>query len=179
MTSSQDLRELHAGRPGGVLGGGPSLPGDLERLPEGCILISVNQHALRLVTADYLVFLDDPRRSLEVQDVLREFQGVQVSRRRGWGNVQLGGECPRWLGQYSGHVAAWLADWLGCDPVLLCGMDLYQGKDEYFYRPGQHRRRPGLEEALKGWKKLKDVTPHPERMRAVSGPLVEVFGRWK
>jgi hypothetical protein len=178
MTSIQDLQNIYAGKPGAVLGGGPSLPGDVERLPEGCVLISVNQHALRLVQADYLVFLDDPLKSLEVQDVLREFQGVKVSRCSGWGNVQIGGECPRWNGQYSGHVAAWLADWMGCDPILLCGMDLYQGKDDYFYRPGRHRRGPSLERALRGWKKLKDGTPHPERMRAISGPLVGVFEGW-
>ncbi len=86
-----------------------------------------------------------------------------------------------WTGFYSSNTAAWFACWMGCDPVILCGMDLYQGERAYFHEyedkpqfhyPLEHHLQPWIEEAksrLPGW----------ERVRAMSGPLVNVFGAYQ
>jgi hypothetical protein len=179
MISISDLQDIHAGRPAAVLGGGPSLPEDLKQIPTGCVLISVNQHALQLVKADYLVFLDDPLTEPDLLEAIRAFEGIKVSRRREWADVELGPPvAKRRMGQYTGHVAALFAEWLGCDPLLLLGMDCYQGGQIYFYqRPRWRQRRLTMAKALGGWKQVKKDSLHPERIKAVSGPLVDVFGK--
>lgn len=178
MISIHDLRDKHTGRPAAVLGGGPSLPADLERVPAGSVLIGVNQHALRLVKTDYLVFLDDPMRFPILRTAVESFDGIRVTRRKGWGDVDLQGEFRIWMGQLSGHLGAWFAYWLGCAPILLCGMDCYQGEQKYFY--GDQRSGTGFHAQLltnlNGWREVQRMCPHSERFRAVSGPLVEIFG---
>ena len=91
-------------------------------------------------------------------------------------------DAPMWTGHYSSCTATWLALYMGCNPVILCGMDLYQGKQKYFYKtdkdspvfhmPLDHHLRPWVEEA-------RARLPHPERVRAASGPLVDVFGKYE
>jgi hypothetical protein len=87
-----------------------------------------------------------------------------------------------WTGFYSSNTAAWFALWLGCDPVILCGMDCYQGEQVYchpytgdaptFHYPLEHHLRPWVEDA-------RNLCPNPKRLRAVSGPLVQVFGQYQ
>jgi hypothetical protein len=178
MVSIHDLKDVYAGRPGAVLGGGPSLPEDLSHVPAWAVLISVNQHALLISRADYLVFMDVPHplRHAELYDAVKEFAGVKVSPQRDWSDVDLQGQRRIALGDYSGHLATWLALWMGCEPVILAGMDCYQGDEAYYYkRPRPRKPKPTLKQALRGWMRVKEW-PGAERIRAVSGPLVEVFG---
>jgi hypothetical protein len=91
-------------------------------------------------------------------------------------------DVPAWTGFYSSNTAAWFALFMGCDPVILCGMDCYQGKEVYFHStkrdcpafhyPLEHHLRPWIEEG-------RNLLPHPERLRAMSGPLVNVFGAYQ
>ncbi len=87
-----------------------------------------------------------------------------------------------WTGFYSSNTAAWFALWLGCNPVILCGMDCYQGERKYFHPydhsapsfdyPLEFHLRPWIEEGrarLPGW----------QRVKAASGPLVGVFGAYE
>ena len=62
MISVLNLKDSHTGQPAAILGGGPSLPLDLKRIPAGALLFSVNNHALQLTRADYLVFRDSPEK---------------------------------------------------------------------------------------------------------------------
>jgi hypothetical protein len=86
-----------------------------------------------------------------------------------------------WIGHYSSNLAAWLGLWMSCNPVILCGMDCYQGEKKYFYEtsrdapvfhyPLEMHVRPWIEEAAA-------MCPRATRLRAMSGPLVEVFGAY-
>ncbi len=161
-----------------VLGGGPSLPADLFRLPKDCVLISVNDHALNFCKPEYLVHLDsDLENAPALKAALEIFDGTIVSPFENSGVVLPKGEW--WDGGFSSTMATWFALWSGFDPVILCGMDLYQGTEKYchpregFYHPVFDYP---VENHLKAWRLAFDHCPHPERIRAMSGPLVDVFG---
>lgn len=174
-----DLRNLYQGKPAAILGGGPSLPEDMKKLPKDCILIAVNYHAMKICKPDFMVYNDFPESDPILFEAVESFPGTRVSSHPSSDvvfNVQV------WTGFYSSNTAAWFALWLGCDPVILCGHDLYQGERKYFHDyqhdvpcfhyPLDHHLRPWIEEC-------RASCINPERLRAASGPLVELFGMYK
>jgi hypothetical protein len=168
------LKNKHAGRPGVVMGGGPSLGKDLAKVPKEALRIAVNHHGLKDGNADYTVFLDDVA-SLRISlEELHARGGILVSRHPD-SDVDLGGP-DWWQARFSGQLACWFACWIGCDPVLLCGMNLYRNPPPTVEEAKNLAYQAPLEEHLKDWKFAFKKCPHPERIRAVSGPLVGVFG---
>lgn len=203
MIKLADLKDTHKDHPALILGGGPSLLPDLDslrgtlishdypldypalRLSDGPVLIAVNEHPffVGITEPDYLVFMDDPLHNPLLYQVVKDFQGVKVTHDLRYTDVHMGG-VDYWNGPGSGIVACWLGLWLGCDPVVLCGFDLYQGKEKYCHRDGLYAERPvfniPLDEHLKRWKAGFRRCPEMiVRVRAVSGPLVDVFGEAK
>lgn len=160
-----------------VLGGGPSLPGDLARVPQGAVLIAVNHHALRLCEPEYLVYMDDPAKVPELAAALLHFRGLRINPKTERSDIALPkGEL--WDGGFSSTLATWFALWMGFERVVLCGMDLYQGERKYFYERDFYHPvfDAPLENHLRAWRLAFKHCPHPERIRAMSGPLTEVFG---
>ena len=176
-----ELKDTRINQPAAILGGGPSLPQDLKRIPAGALLFSVNNHALQLTRADYLVFRDSPEKFPALLQAVREFEGTRVSQLKRWTDIDLEG-VQWWDAPFSSSLATWMACWMGCNPILLAGMDLYQGKEKYFYdRIGFHLTASQVAPAgpqLRAWEKGKIYCPHAENIHALSGPLVEVFGGW-
>jgi hypothetical protein len=173
-----EMKDLYKGRPAAVLGGGPSLPGDIARLPADCVMIAVNYHAFQLVKPDYMVYNDAPDSDPVLDEAVRQHQVMLVSPHES-SDVKF--DVPVWTGFYSSNTAAWFALWLGCDPVILCGMDCYQGPRVYFHDyshdapsfhyPLDHHIRPWVEEG-------RNLLPHVERVRVMSGPLAPIFGAY-
>lgn len=174
-----ELKDRWRGRPAAVLGGGPSLPGDMARLPDGCVLIAVNYHALRLCQPDVMVYNDSPDTTPEMEvavEMAPQLGILKVSQDQASSDVAF--DVPVWTGYYSSNTAAWLALWLGCEPVILCGMDCYQGERVYFHEytidvpsfhyPLDFHTRIWIEEGRK-------LLPNVERLRVMSGPLQQVF----
>jgi len=182
MIDIQDLKEKFAGRPAAVLGGGPSLPGDLKRLPKDAILISVNNHALYFCEPDYLVFMDipNPQEFPELAQAVERFDGFRVSQTP-LSDIYVK-SVKYWDGGFSSTLATWFALYIGCDPVILCGMDCYQGEVKYAH-PRPDFYHPALDAPLinhlNAWKPALENCPHPERIKAMSGPLVEIFGKYE
>jgi len=177
MSELQDL--LHK-TPAAVLGGGPSLLTDMEKLPPGCILIAVNEHAERICKPDFIVFKDLPENHPELLNVLNTTKAVKVSENAAHSDVEI--DCPIWSYCYSSTFAAWFGLHLGCNPVILCGMDCYQGKQPYFHEWDQPVPAMGmmLDDHLRPWKEEGvNKLPHLERLKVMSGPLVGVFGQYK
>ena len=86
-------------------------------------------------------------------------------------------DVPVWTGFYSSNTAAWFAGWMGCDPIILCGMDCYQGEKKYFHP--SDREAPSfhypLDDHIRPWiEDGRKLIPHVERVRAMSGPLTSV-----
>ena len=173
-------QERYAGHPAAVLGGGPSLPADMAKLPPGCLLIAVNNHAFRICEPDFMVYNDRPEDFPDLGAAIFACAGkvVRVSPDP-TGDVLF--DVDVWTGFYSSNLATWFACWMGCDPVILCGMDCYQGDVKYFHEykdephlhyESDHYIRPWIEEAH-------NRCLHPERIRAMSGPLVGLFGQYE
>jgi hypothetical protein len=175
-----ELQDIHRGIPAAVLGGGPSLPGDMKKLPAGCLLIAVNEHASQICNPDYLVFNDNPDNHEELLAVIRATKAIRVSEHQDFSDVEM--DQHPWSYCYSSTMATWLACWMGCEPVILCGMDCYQGDQVYFHPhvgkvPAQNF---GLDFHLRPWiEEGKNKLPHVERVKVMSGPLVGVFGQYK
>jgi hypothetical protein len=173
------LRDRYTYRPAAVLGGGPSLPADIRRLPKNCLLIAVNYHAFYHCQPDYMVYNDSPDTDPLMAVEVEKHRTVLVSPEPTSDIIFDVDEI--WTGFYSSNTATWFALWLGCNPVILCGMDLYQGTEIYCHPserdvPAYHysmdmHLRPWVEDA-------RNSVPHPERIRAMSGPLVNVFGKY-
>lgn len=178
-----EMRNRHKGRPAAILGGGPSLPEDMKRLPDGCLMIAVNYHAFYHCAPEnppmYMVFNDAPETNPLQVKAVREHKAIHVSPEP---TTDVIFDVPEvWTGHFSSNTATWFALWLGCDPVILCGHDLYQGAvkhcppstyhSEVFEFPLDFYMRPWVEEC-------RGSVPNPERIRAMSGPLVDVFGAY-
>jgi hypothetical protein len=123
--------------------------------------------------------MDNPGDHPELASAVAGFKGLMVSQLAGQGDVDLSG-IPYWDGGFSASLATWLACYLECDPVLLCGMDCYQGEQKYFYpndfcHPAQNYP---LENHLEAWRPALRYCPSSWRIKAVSGPLMEIFGKW-
>ncbi len=172
-----DYKDRYVGRTAAVLGGGPSLPGDVARLPKGCLLIAVNYHAFQLAGCepDFMVYNDYPESDPILAKAVRESKAIRVSPHPST-DVQF--DVDVWTGFYSSNTAAWFALWIGCNPVILCGMDCYQGERVYFHEythdsPAFHYP---LDDQLRPWKEDgKNRLPHLWRLRVMSGPLTSVF----
>jgi len=170
----------YAGYPAAVLGGGPSLPADLKRVPKDAILIAVNYHAFYYCQPLFSVYNDTPETNPLQVKVVREHTAILVSPEPS-SDVEF--DVPNvWTGFFSSNTAAWFALWMGCNPVILCGMDCYQGPVKHcppstyhspmFDYPLDFYYRPWAEDC-------RNSVPHPERLRAMSGPLMELFGAYQ
>lgn len=179
MIAMSMMKDHYKGRPAAVLGGGPSLPEDMKKLPEGCILIAVNHHALQLCKPRFIVYNDQPESDPLLMEAISDKSIIKVSPEP---TSDIKFDLDVWTGFYSSNTAAWFALWMGCEPVILCGMDLYQGEQKYFHPttmdvpcfhyPLADHIRPWVEEG-------KNLLPHVDRLRVMSGPLTNVFQRYE
>lgn len=171
------MKDFYAGVPAAILGGGPSLPEDIKRLPKDCLMIAVNYHAFyHCEFVDFMVYNDVPSTNPLMEKAVAEHRAVHVSPEP---TSDILFDVPNvWTGHFSSNTATWFALWMGCDPVILCGMDCYQGAVKHcapsdyhsamFDMPLDFYTRPWSEDC-------KNSVPHPERIRAMSGPLAEIF----
>lgn len=179
-----ELKDAFCGKPAAVLGGGPSLPDDIKRLPKDAIMIAVNYHGFYHCPPDhqpmFMVYNDAPETNPLQLQAVREHRAIHVSPEP---STDIVFDVPDvWTGFYSSNTAAWFALYIGCDPVILCGMDCYQGPVKHcppsdyhsslFDRELDFHIRPWVEDC-------KHSVPHPERLRAMSGPLTTVFEPYK
>lgn len=179
MMKLSEMRNRYCGNAAAVLGGGPSLVEDIKHLPAGCLMIAVNYHGLyHCDHIDFMVYNDAPETNPLQEHAVRAHRTVHVSPEPS-SDVLFDVEV--WTGHFSSNTAAWFALWLGCDPVILCGMDCYQGPVKHcppstyhspvFDNPLDFFTRPWTEEG-------KHKLPHVERVKAMSGPLMDVFGAY-
>jgi hypothetical protein len=178
-----DMQNRHAGKPAAILGGGPSVEKDMMSLRSQCVNFAINDHVFHIgVLPDYMVFMDDPSIKPELLRIAENGfpSGLRVTELLAYTDVDLRG-VPR-PDARSGIFATWMALWFGCDPILLCGMDLYTHGSRYCHdRDDFMGHKPiydePLEEHLRGWRKLCNYRGW-HRIHAISGPLVSIFGSY-
>jgi hypothetical protein len=150
------------------------------------LLVAVNYHAFELCEPDFVVYNDHPENDARMVELIKTLnhgdtentkKTIKVSSEPS-SDVEFDVEV--WTGFYSSNTATWFALWCGCDPVILCGMDCYQGEKKYCHeyedKPHYHY---GLEFHMRPWiEEGRNKLPHVERVKVMSGPLVGVFGAY-
>lgn len=177
MESYAVLKDRHKGRPAVILGAGPSLPGQLHLIPEGAVKFAINERPSTLLRCDYIVFYDD-----NTMPLVEGFPEPKVSPFKKMADYLL--DNTAWMGGSSSTVATFVACLAGCSPVVLMGMDLYQGDREYFDDPpGRKFRSSASSRPLKGhmdmWQQALGMCPNSGVIKAAGGPLVEIFGQYQ
>lgn len=152
------------GKPAVIIGGGMSRSRQVERCPPPgeAIYISANHHGAELWPCDYIVCLD------MIEPKLRTY-GVPLVCPRTFADVRMIHQ----PANQSGMVGAYLAWVLGCSPILLCGMDLFQGGtyESNPKAPSSGLRVP-LPSHVERWGKLGARCVGAD-IRSMGGPLVD------
>ena len=125
ILSSNHLINKHVGEPIIVMGAGKSLPFAMEKaLAEypDAILISCNHRAMRDYKADYAVCFDKetPERIRKIDPDIPIISHFPTK-----GTTYLSSQLFDIIN--SGVMGVWLAKILGGYPIILCGLDFYQG----------------------------------------------------
>jgi len=182
--SAETLKKKHLGLPALILGGGPTLPIDVNKSPPESLKIAVNHHAYFCgIDADYMVFCDRRWIQPDLNEAVQQFQGVKISIYQGQSHYALPDDA--WYNGTSATLAVWLACYMGCDPVLLCGFNCYQGSRVYCHddakKPSdiKHLVNAPLQNHLDVWGPAISRCPNSQAIRAVSGPLITIFGSWQ
>jgi hypothetical protein len=180
----RELVHVHHGRPAVVLGGGASSHATLDAVPDpdSTIYISANDHGAKALRARgiaserlaYTVCLDkiEQRCRRELWDDGRQGAewGVPVISKNMWADFRiLDAPAP-----FTGQVAAWLARLMGCDPIILGGMDCYSGPT-YWHAPKAKSsgKTAPVKFHVQLWRKLAQT--HPANYQAIAGELARVF----
>lgn len=162
----------YAGRPVVAMGGGMSLPEHAERCPSGSIWLSANEHGALLRQVDYVVSACNPEEKLKAL-------GLPIIGRRHWSDYRV----PDWdewkMGSNSGMAAAYVAWALGGHPVILAGMDCYQGGGTYFHDPKAKSSglRTSLDSYLERWGRVASIMSGAV-IRTCGGPTLSLFRPW-
>ena len=156
-----ELIMAHKGKRICVMGGGPTLASDLQRV-DADVWISVNEHGAKLRPADYVVAMDNTHTRLgtHMERHLRQFTQAPVIGPWHWNDFQM----MKWPLQpkfmLSGVIASWVASMMGGHPVILAGFDCYGGQGSSIT---QHR----------------EFVPHVMgEVRVVSGPLLQFYPQY-
>lgn len=152
------------------MGGGPTLLSDLRtvrpRVDATGVWIGVNQHAM-LLNLDYIVFQDR-----EIAPILQGNHVPLVTHHKDLADI-WSGICPDF--GFSGGTAVWVADYLGCSEIIICGVDDYTQPRRYWHSaPGFRGLEMGVT-ASNAWQKVRDYMERPEIVSVASGPAQKVF----
>jgi hypothetical protein len=159
MRSFGELAMRHRGARICVMGGGPKLAPDIEKVTAD-VWISTNEHGAKLRPVDYVVAMDNLHTKLQVsmKKHIRPHTDAPILGPWHWNDWQI----TRWPGlpnmPLSGVIATWVAYILGAHPVILAGFDCYGGR-----KVGQHR----------------EMAPNiAAEVRVVSGPLIGLYRQY-
>lgn len=124
-----DVALSHAGQTIVVMGGGPSLPEAMRQVRRPDVLISANEHGAMLGPVDYIVSVDHTHQRLKMpmREVLAQYPARTISPCL-WADYRI----PDYRSRgNAGMNAMWVAWVLGAWPLVVAGIDCYQGATYY------------------------------------------------
>lgn len=140
----------HAGTPAVIIGGGPTRTAGISRAPtqDSAIYISANAHGLEHWQCRYALCLD------MIEHKLRPYP-VPIASTRRFGEIRI----YEARAHQSGMMAIYLAWAFGCSPILITGMDCYEGGAVYEEQPRAKSSSTSLSLTahLRHWQKLAAV----------------------
>lgn len=162
-----DLVWKHKGQPAVIVGGAPSRLTDQQFCPKNAVFLSANDHGYRQVMCDYGACCEDLEGPMRLHK-------VPVISRQIWADYRVFDKpIPN-----SAILAAFAAWVMGCAPIVITGVECYQGKT---YPDDPKLKTSGHNVPLKGhllrWARLSNMAPGSQ-IRAVSGPLLDIFQRY-
>ena len=158
-----------------VLGGSISLPDDLLKLKNNCLLMSVNHHALNYAKCDFIVFMDDVEKQKRLEEALEKTDATKIafynSKYTDYFSVYQSPNFPT-----SGHFAAWVASYITTGTIYLCGFSLYNINEPLNIGDDDKMGWGGPSEDVKvtQWKETFDLCVN-KKFKAISGPLTEIL----
>jgi len=184
------LLDKGCGRMAVIVGGGPSAPSDLKKIPgiAQALIISANDHAFKLGLKPEYIWCKDHRRITRgymlagrrpeyMEPDMRKY-GVPIAGPSYWCDYRAA----EWaMPQFnSGQQALAFAVLLGCAPIVPIGMDCFQeGKPTYFHGTDSGNVSLGRREGY--WnsriQKLRWQLPEAP-IRGISGLVAHHFGRY-
>lgn len=177
------------GRMAIIVGGGPSAPSDLKRIPDSAsaLIISANNHAFKLkLQPKYIWCKDHIRitpgylargRAREYMEAELRKYGVPIVGPNFWCDYRA----IDWqLTQFnSGQQALAFAMLLGCAPIIPVGMDCFLG-DTYFHERDAANISRGRKKGywVSRLNKLRMALPGAP-IRGISGLTADIFGEYR
>ena len=158
LHSFGELVMRHKGQRICVMGGGPNLASDIERV-DADIWVSANQHGAKLRPVDYVVAMDNLHtvHKVPMKGIIREFTDAPIIGPWHWCDYGITTYplAPRLL--FTGVIAQWVAYLMGAHPIIMAGYDCYGGTHR---TRSQHKEYAGF---IKG------------EVRVASGTLLGVW----
>lgn len=113
------------------MGGAPSLPEALKHCPEDAVYISANQHGAMLRKVDYIFYTDRVHQTTNapMRLILKKYGAPLVGPQPDADYVMVSD-----IEANSGIRAILFAGLLGCDPIIVTGIEMYQGQT-YWHDP--------------------------------------------
>lgn len=176
----------HVGRPALIMGGGPSLPWQVTPFFGGVdvtddfVLFSANQHGCVLrdqgmvPRVDYVLAVDniETKKLDRAGNTLRSY-GVPIVSIRMWADIRMFSKPVA----TSGMCAAYVAWVMGCSPIVLAGMDCYDGGTYWWdERAESTGHRMQVKAHVKRWQQLLEKADG--MFRTMGGPTERVFPRY-
>lgn len=173
------LNDRHHGQAAIVIGGGPSAPRDfrtaIAAFPEA-LQFSANNHGYLMPAAriNYAVHVDETHSKTgeRMDEFLRRYGAAPIL-----GRFTFDDEYIAVLADYgvdSGLSACWVAQLMGCAPVIPCGFDRWTAKGAQYF----HKRDTGSDQRDLA-RSLDDANiallGGLPTLRPISGPLLAVF----
>lgn len=127
MTDIKALVQKHPGARICVMGGSPTLEADIKNL-KADIWISANEHGAKIRDVDYIVAMDavHGKTRRPMREVLKACSDAPIITPHD-GDIFLGQWPLQPRNPQSGLVAAWIAQLMGAHPVILAGMNAFDG----------------------------------------------------
>jgi len=180
MNIFTNLLGAYGGRPIAVMGGAPCLPDDVERV-SSCnpIWISANEHGAKLQPVDYIFAVDfmHQREARLMSDVLAPYETPVISRWGQYASYMIPAGLPKVEGN-AGLQAIYYAFLMGAWPVIVTGIELYQGGTYYH---DERAASSGHDKTADFWAQrldaLASVVPETH-IRVASGPLTRYWKQY-
>jgi len=168
------IKGKFSGRPAAILGPAPSLFSDLSLISaDNPVLIAVNYHIPLHsdIPVDFMVFIDHPDYVPGNKLAIGKVPAV-VTPHRDFSTYVMDVHYIHHV--ISAGLGCWLAELIGAEQILLCGMDCYQGAQRYFHSDKTFSPfLGGLARQFDLWRAVEETLSTP--IHAISGPLTEKF----
>ena len=171
----EGMKDKHKHSTCAILGGGPTLPQDIDNLPAVDFTFGVNQHSL-IMPLDYLVFIDS-----KIWPYIQEKKNTTfITRHVPDDTEDKDFICVRQMQShnYSGALAIWVADKMGFDAIYCCGMDQYDDSEQLWWWQGPQLEN---EEIRRQRARVLDPEPMLQFLKSLRNPQKVFFmsGRLK